>query len=105
MKHLLITTIAAVVLVGCGEAQSPETPIAKAPDISIWDAAADGNTEAVKQHLAAGVDVNAKDEGGKTPLDRASEAAPLNRAMTTEAAALLRKHGAKTSEELKAEGK
>ena len=82
MKHLLLTTIAAVVLVGCGESQqsapSPEAkpvepvaeaaqsepPTAKAPDISIWDAAADGNTEAVKQHLAAGVDVNAKDEGG-----------------------------------------
>ena len=122
MKHLLLTTIAAVHLVGCGESQQsadseaqsvepvaeatqPEPPTAKAPDISIWDAAADGNTEAVKQHLAAGVDVNAKDEGGKTPLDRASEAAPLNRAMTTEAAALLRKHGAKTGEELKAEGK
>ena len=117
MKHLLLTTIAAVLLVGCATTQSPVTylaaphwtspkpPTAKAPDISIWDAAADGNTEAVKQHLAAGVDVNAKDEGGKTPLDRASEAAPLNRAMTTEAAALLRKHGAKTGEELKAEGK
>jgi hypothetical protein len=64
MKHLLLTTIAAVVLVGCGESPSPEPPTAKAPNISIWDAAADGNTEAVKQHLAAGVDVNAKDEGG-----------------------------------------
>ena len=120
MKHLLITTIAAVVLVGCGESQqsatpaeakpvepvaeaaTPEPTTAKAPDISIWDAAADGNTEAVKQHLAAGVDVNAKDAGGKTLLDRASEAAPLNRAMTTEAAALLRKHGGKTGEELDA---
>jgi len=96
MKHLLLTTIAAVVLVGC---------CAKAPAISIHDAAALGNTEAVKQHLAVGVDVNVKDESGKTPLDRASEAAPLNRAMTTEAAALLRKHGGKTGEELKAEGK
>ena len=109
MKHLLLTTIAAVLLVGCGESQQSsslveaepvaeaaqtEPPPAKseAPDISIWDAAADGNTEAVKQHLAAGVDVNAKDEGGKTPLDRA---------MTTETAALLRKHGGKTGEELK----
>ena len=114
MKHLLLTTIAALVMVGCGESQqsapSPEAkpvepvaeaaqsepPTAKAPDISIWDAAADGNTEAVKQHLAAGVDVNAKNEGGKTPL---------NRAMTTEAAALLRKHGGKTGEELKTEPK
>ena len=51
MKHLLLTTIAAAVLVGCG---GPS-----APDISIHDAAAKGNIEAVKQHLAAGADVNA----------------------------------------------
>ena len=78
MKHILITTIAAVVLVGCGESQqsapSPEAkpvePVAeaakpeptgvKAPDISIHQAAYDGNIEAVKQHLAAAADVNAK---------------------------------------------
>ena len=59
MKHLLLTTIAAVVLVGCGESQ---------PDISIYKAAKTGNIEAVKQHLAAGTDVDAKDEGGNTPL-------------------------------------
>ena len=40
MKHLLLTTIAAVVLVGCGT-----TP----PDISIHGAAAKGNIEAVKE--------------------------------------------------------
>ena len=50
MKHILITTIAAVVLVGCG------------PSVDIHDAAALGNIEAVKQHLAAGTDVNAKDD-------------------------------------------
>ena len=49
MKRLLITTIAAVLLVGCG------------PSVDIWEAARTGNIEAVKQHLAAGVDVNAKD--------------------------------------------
>ena len=54
MKHLLITTIAAVVLVGCGE--------------SIHEAAEDGNIEAVKQHIAAGTDVNAKDKYGESPL-------------------------------------
>ena len=67
MKHLLITTIAAVVLVGCGEAQQstpapeskPEPPTAEAPDISIHEATYDGNIEAVKQHIAAGTDVNA----------------------------------------------
>jgi predicted component of type VI protein secretion system len=59
MKHLLLTTIAAVVLVGCGESQPPEPPTAKAPDLSILDAAEKGNIEAVKQHLAAGANVNA----------------------------------------------
>ena len=59
MKHLLLTTIAAVVLVGCG----PSTP-----DISIHDAALEGNIEAIKQHLAAGTDVNDKGLFGGTPL-------------------------------------
>ena len=59
MKHILITTIAAVLLVGCGPS---------APDISIYQAAETGNIEAVKQHLAAGTDVNAKTEEGFTPL-------------------------------------
>ena len=68
MKHLLLTTIAAVVLVGCGKSQSTEPPTAKAPDISIHDAAAVGNIEAVKQYLDGGADVNAKDGGGWTPL-------------------------------------
>ena len=86
MKHLLITTIAAVLLVGCGESQrpsppaeakpvepvaeatKPEPPTAKAPDISIHDAAKKGNIEAVKQHLAAGTDVNGNDKYGSTPL-------------------------------------
>jgi ankyrin repeat protein len=76
MKHLLLTTIAAVVMVGCGESQQSapaseaktEPPTAKAPDISFHDAAALGNNEAVKQHLTAGTDVNAKDESGWTPL-------------------------------------
>ena len=59
MKHILITTIAALVLVGCG---------LKSPDISIHDAAINGKIEAVKQQLAAGVDVNAGDVVGETPL-------------------------------------
>ena len=55
MKHLLLTTLAAVVLVGCG------------PSVDIHQAAYDGNIEAVKQHLSAGRNVNAKDGiGGKT---------------------------------------
>jgi len=54
MKHLLLTTIAAVVLVGCGG--------------SIHKVALDGNIETVKKHLAAGTDVNAKDVMKRTPL-------------------------------------
>ena len=121
MKHLLLTTIAAAVLVGCG--RSP-----------IHVAARDGNIEAVKQHLAAGTDVNvksgrnattplhlaannshkeivellivkgadvnAKDGGADTPLDEA-----IKNKRHPEIADLLRKHGGKTGEELKAEGK
>ena len=71
MKHILLTTIAAVVLVGCATTQSPEPPTAKAPDLSILDAAEKGNIEAVKQHLADGADVNAKDRGW-TPLLKAA---------------------------------
>jgi ankyrin repeat protein len=128
MKHLLLTTIAAVVLVGCGASQSPEPTTAKAPDISIHEAAANGNIEAVKQHIAAGADVNAKNNWGWTPLHYAAlkgqkEIAelliakgadmnavgdlgrtPLDLAYA-ETADLLRKHGGKTGEELKAEGK
>ena len=128
MKHLLLTTIAAVVLVGCG------------PSVDIHQAAATGNIEAVKQHLAAGTDVNAKAEDGWTPLYNAAlkghkgivelliangaevnakadgGGTPLDMTIqmsmkpelsdrSAETADLLRKHGGKTGEELKAEGK
>ena len=131
MKQILLTTIAAVVLVGCGP---------KAPDISIIDAAKQGNIEAVKQHIAAGTDVNAKDEDGYTPLHVAAweghkeiaelliaKGADVNAIIVSgrkqgktplditsvfnfiegaeETADLLRKHGGKTGEELKAAGK
>ena len=103
---LLITTIAAVLLVGCGESQQsapapeakPEPPTAKAPDISIHVAAEEGNIEAVNQHLAAGTDVNAKTDDDQTPLDNAIK---YKRTETTD---LLRKHGGKTAKELKAAG-
>ena len=60
MKHLLLITIAAVVLVGCG------------PSISIHKAAKEGNIEVVKQHLAAGADVNVKNNAGWVPLHMAT---------------------------------
>ena len=68
MKNILITTIAAVLLVGCVTIQSIEPTTVKVPDISIWQAAQTGNTEALKQHLFAGADVNAKDDLSTTPL-------------------------------------
>ncbi len=157
MKQLLIT-IAAVVLVGCGPS---------APDISIHEAVNWCNIEAVRQHIAAGTDVNAKDNRGSAPLHIAARdghkriaelliakgadvnaksefgTTPLHSAGTKEVAELLiaegadvnaganrndehkgktpldaaievgnneitellRKHGAKTAEELKTEGK
>ena len=59
MKHLLLTTIAAVVLVGCGPSKA---------ELALIKAAGRGNIEAVKQHLAAGTEVDAKDKRGRTPL-------------------------------------
>ena len=147
MKHLLLTTIAAVALVGCG------------PSMSIYEAAEAGNIETVKQHLDAGADantttidgwtplhvakakeiadlliakgpnLNAEANGGSTPMHSAAyfgqkeivelliaegvvvnaTAAdgdtPLDRVDDKETTNLLRKHGGKTGEELKAEGK
>ena len=58
MKHLLIT-IAALVLVGCGES---------VPDISIQDATVLEKIEIIKQHIAAGTDINEKDSYDRTPL-------------------------------------
>ncbi|MDC0319277.1 ankyrin repeat domain-containing protein [Verrucomicrobia bacterium] len=78
MKNILITTIAAVVLVGCGlkklqktkaiPIQQAELPTTKAPEISIHAAAHQGNIEVVKKQIASGTDVNAKNSGGWTPL-------------------------------------
>ena len=153
MKSQLIAIVAAVLLVGCGEPQQsapapetkpaepiveaiqPEPPTAKAPDILIHDAALEGNIEVVKQHIAAGTDVNAKTDVGTTPLFYAAAVGhkeiaelliakgadvnakssndallvtPLDAAIKSNQTAfadLLRKHGGKTGEELKAEGK
>ena len=69
MQNIIIT-IAAVVLVGCVPKQLQKTkavpiqqaepPTAKAPEISIYDAAQRGNIGDVKQNIAIGSDINAK---------------------------------------------
>jgi ankyrin repeat protein len=59
MKSQLIAIVAAVLLVGCGP-----------PPKDIWEAAKQG---AVKQFIAAGTDVNARNENGDTPLHNAAE--------------------------------
>jgi hypothetical protein len=155
------------------EAQPPQ-PVAEGPvqdakaanpqaNRALMAAAAKGNIEAIKQQLAAGADVNAKDEEGATPLHYAATKAVAELLITKgtdvnakggykngtalhfaaavghnelvalliannadvnakielgeykgetpldyakgETADLLRKHGGKTGEELKAEGK
>ena len=63
MKSLItITTV--VLLVGCGD----PTMLLPGGGKSIYRAASEGKTEDVKQYLAAGTDVNAKDRHGNTPL-------------------------------------
>ena len=150
MKHLLLTTIAAVLLVGCGEAQQSPPPAETKPvepvaenakpepttakpehpqaNRALIEATATGNVEAIKKAIADGADVNVKAVGGGTILFIAAheghrevaelliaEGADVNETNGSgetpldyakgETAALLRKHGGKTGEELKAEGK
>ena len=135
MKQL-ITTIATVLLVGCGNSQQstpleeqPAEPVSEVPaqqstpraeaqpvepivetaqpsedtkvanpkeNRALMNAARDGNIEVLKQQLAAGADVNAKDDKGLTAFDWFKD---------EETAALLRKHGGKSAKELETEGK
>ena len=134
MKHLLLTTIAAVVLVGTAFADP------------IHNASRDGDLASVQAELDKGVDVNAMDESDVTPLHQAAsyghkeiaelliaEGADVNAKIKkkyyfkknqttlyintptpldwaninkqTEIADLLRKHGGKKGEVFKAEDK
>ena len=62
--------------------------------------AANGHKEIVELLIANGADVNAKHNMFGTLLDHT-----IRKKRTDEIADLLRKHGGKTGEELKAEGK
>ncbi|MDC0065918.1 ankyrin repeat domain-containing protein, partial [Verrucomicrobia bacterium] len=65
----------------------------------LFVAVGDGYKKIIELLIANGADVNAKDDVGDTPLDMAIG---LEQPETVD---LLRKHGGKTGEELKAEGK
>ena len=79
---------------------------------SFLGACRNGNIDAVKQHLADGADINAKDEiSGLTPLDYSENdkvtylSEDDGRELENDLHEILGKLGAKTGEELKAEGK
>lgn len=55
MKIYIAPIITAALLVGC------EAPPPKPPNISLFEAALAGDIDAVKQHIAAGTDLNLKD--------------------------------------------
>ena len=116
MKNILLKTIAAVLLVGTGYAGPIHTSASKGDlagvqaqlDIGVdvnakgslgesplHKAAKMGRKDMVQLLIAKGADLNAKDDDGETPLDLTYP----------ETADIIRKHGGKTGEELKAEGK
>ena len=76
-KYLLLTTIAAMLLAGCGTTSSQNPAEAKpaqapakveVPGIPIHQAAWKGDMGVVQQHLAAGTGVDAKNKWGSTAL-------------------------------------
>jgi len=121
MKHLSFTTIAAVLLVGCGK-----------PSLDIWQASSSGYLESVRLNLTLGTNINARDANQITPLFHAvsNEKMAVTEFLIKEDAGIntydnkwrtpqdyavefkqaeltnfLRKHGAKTSEEMMADRK
>ena len=55
-----------------GDSEKNEDGKSTAKTTSLWDAARTGNISMLKEHLARGMDVNAKDEGGGTALSLAT---------------------------------
>ncbi len=110
---LIITTIAAMLLTGCGTTTA----------MLIHKAAFDGSIIELRRHLDAGVDANSKTRSANTPLHAAAYRGhtvvvellvandadvnalsvngktPLDWADDKETADLLRKHGGKTGED------
>ncbi len=67
MKQYIIPIVTAALLLGCGGSDNStvqskqSSPPVKAPDISLHEAALVGDLDAVKQHIAAGTDLDQKD--------------------------------------------
>ena len=88
--NAFLTVITLAMIVGCGGkpsnvnvdkpnenapeiAQQPTAEKPQPPSIDIWAAAIGGDIEAIKQHFAAGTELNEKEAaGGSTPLILAS---------------------------------
>ena len=99
-----------------GDVDAVKQCIADGMDVNIKDTdgrspllvgAVEGHKKIVEILLVKGADVNASDLGGGTPLDGAESLQMRNDycAEHKEIAELIHKHGGKTYEELKAEGK
>ena len=96
MKHLLITLMAAVLLVGCGNTQETTTTAkqgssksTKTPSVEFYEAAESDNLEVLKQNINDGVNIDAAmGRDGETALHRAATRGKL------EAANLLIEKGA-----------
>ena len=88
MKHLLLTTITVVMLVGCGKRPSDDTVISKnsntqtsssyednnqQANLELFSAISRNNIKRAKQALARGADINSKNNNGRTPLMVAAE--------------------------------
>lgn len=72
-KWLVVVVCVATACAGEGnssrQTSEPITEKVKAPQMDIHTAVVTGNTEALRQHIAAGTDINAKDPfGGSSPL-------------------------------------
>ena len=68
MKQILILTLGAMVIIGCSKNEKTSKPAP--PDMDIFKAASGENLEALKQHIAAGTDLNQRTPDGQktTPL-------------------------------------
>lgn len=61
-KATILLTLTLFAAFGCGK-QNESTP-----ELDLHTAAHEGNVQAVRQHIASGIDLNQKDQYGATPL-------------------------------------